>query len=51
LIRRLFQAALSTSLTRAWARRSKKWLAFAGALVALRALDALTRRGTKKRAA
>jgi hypothetical protein len=39
ILKRLFRLALASSLSRAWAQKSPKWLTFAGAIVLFRMID------------
>jgi len=39
ILKRLFRIALASSLARAWAQKSPKWLSIAGAIVLFRLFD------------
>jgi hypothetical protein len=39
ILKRLFRLALASSLTRAWAQKSTKWLAVAGGVLLFRLID------------
>jgi hypothetical protein len=39
MLRRIFSFALLSSLARAWAQKSPKWLSLAGALLLFRVID------------
>jgi hypothetical protein len=39
ILKRIFRFALASSLARAWAQKSPKWLSIAGAIVLFRVID------------
>jgi hypothetical protein len=39
ILKRVFRIALASSLARAWAQKSPKWLTIAGAIVLFRMVD------------
>jgi hypothetical protein len=39
ILRRIFRVALASSLARAWAQKSPKWLSIAGAVLLFRLID------------